>query len=190
LYEPTVMFFRLCNSLATFQAFMNEIFADLIRAGVVKVYMDNILVYTDTIEEHREVNQKVLQILQENRLYLKPEKCEFEKGEFEFLGVIIGNGQVRMNPTKVAVIRDWTIPKTKKDIQAFWGFCNFYHCFIKDFWKIAKPMTLLMGNVEFNWGVPQQLVYEALKKAVAKRQYFGFLTTWECLGWRQTPLDM
>jgi hypothetical protein len=66
------------------------------------------------------------------------------------------------------VIRDWTIPKTKKDVQAFLGFCNFYHCFIKDFGKIAKPMTLLMGNTEFNWGVPQQLVYEALKTAVAE----------------------
>jgi hypothetical protein len=77
LYEPTVMFFGLCNSPATFQAFMNEIFADLIREGVVKVYMDDILVYTDTIEEHREVNRRVLQILRENKLYLKPEKCEF-----------------------------------------------------------------------------------------------------------------
>jgi hypothetical protein len=63
LYEPTVMFFRLCNSPVTFQVFMNEIFVYLIRAGVVKVYMDDILVYMDTIEEHREVNQKVLQIL-------------------------------------------------------------------------------------------------------------------------------
>jgi hypothetical protein len=57
-------------------------------------------------------------------LYLKPEKCEFEKGEIEFLRVIVGNGQVRMDPKKVAVIRDWMIPKTKKDVQAFLGFCN------------------------------------------------------------------
>jgi hypothetical protein len=117
--------------------------------------MDDILVYTDTIEEHREVNQKVLQILQENKLYLKPEKCKFEKGEIKFLGVIIGNGQVRMDPKKAVVIRDWMIPKTKKDVQAFLGFCNFYRCFIKDFRKITKPMTLLTGNEEFKWGVPQ-----------------------------------
>jgi hypothetical protein len=82
--------------------------------------------------------------------------------------VIVGNGQVRMDPKKVAVIRDWTIPKTKKDVQAFLGFCNFYRRFIKDFGKIAKPMTLLTGNAEFNWGVPQQLAYEALKTAVAE----------------------
>jgi hypothetical protein len=108
--------------------------------------MDDILVYMDTIEEHREVNQRVLQILQENKLYLKPEKCEFEKDEIKFLRVIIRNGQVRMDPKKMAVIRDWSILKTKKDVQAFLGFCNFYRQFIKDFRKIAKPMTTLMGN--------------------------------------------
>jgi hypothetical protein len=82
--------------------------------------------------------------------------------------VIIGNGQVRMDPKKVAVIRDWSIPKTKKDVQAFLGFCNFYRRFIKDFGKIAKLMTTLTGNVEFNWGTEQQLVYEALMGAVAE----------------------
>jgi hypothetical protein len=101
-------------------------------------------------------------------LYLKPEKCEFEKGEIEFLRVIIGNGQVRMDPKKIAMISDWTIPKTKKDVQAFLGFCNFYRRFIKDFRKITKPMTLLTGNVEFHWGVPQQLAYEELKRGVAE----------------------
>jgi hypothetical protein len=106
LYEPMVMFFGLCNSPATFQAFMNEIFTDLIRLGVVKVYMDDILVSMDTIEEHRETNQKVLQILQEDKLYLKPEKCEFEKGKLEFFRVIIGDSQVRMDPKNVVVIRD------------------------------------------------------------------------------------
>jgi hypothetical protein len=120
---------------------MNKIFADLIREGVVKVHMDDTPVYTDTIEEHREVNQRVLQILWENKLYLKPEKCKFEKGKIEFLGVIVGNGQVRMDPKKVVVIRDWMIPKTKKDVQAFWGFCNFYHRFIKDFGKIADELV-------------------------------------------------
>jgi hypothetical protein len=71
-----------------------------------------------------------------------------------------------MDPKKVVVVRNWLIPKMKKD--AFWGFCNFYCHFIKDFGKITKLMTLLTGNVEFSWGVPQQLVYEVLKKAVAK----------------------
>jgi hypothetical protein len=73
------MFFGLCNSPVTFQVFMNEILTELIREGTVKVYVDNILVSTDTTEEHWETNQRVFQILQENKLYLKPEKCKFKK---------------------------------------------------------------------------------------------------------------
>src|SRR5713101_4020974 len=168
LFEPTVMFFGLTNSPATFQAFMNEIFKDLIREEVVKVYMDDILVSTDTVKEHREVNRRVFQILRENKLYLKAAKCEFEKSKVEFLGVIVRNGQVRMDPKKVVVIMDWPVLKKKKDIQAFLGFCNFYRRFIKDFGKIAKPLMSLTGNVEFQWGILQQLAYEGLKEAVAE----------------------
>src|SRR6266849_3464162 len=121
-----------------------------------------------TKREHREVNRRVFQILRENKLYLKAAKCEFEKDEVEFLGVIVGNGQVRMDPKKVAVIMDWPVPKKKKDIQVFLGFCNFYCRFIKDFGKITKPLTSLTGNEEFQWGIPQQLAYEGLKEAVAE----------------------
>src|SRR6266852_2350322 len=132
----------------------------------MKVYMDDILVFMDTVEEHWEVNRRVFQILWENKLYLRAAKCEFEKDKVEFLGVIIGNGQVRMDPKKVAVIMDWPIPKRKKDVQVFLRFCNFYCRFIKDFRKIAKPLTSLTGNKEFQWGIPQQLAYERLKEAV------------------------
>src|SRR6266852_73600 len=98
------MFFGLTNSPATFQVFMNEIFKDLVWEEVMKVYMDDILVFMDTIEEHQKVNRRVLQILWENKLYLKAAKCEFEKEEVEFLRVIVWNGQVRMDPKKVVVI--------------------------------------------------------------------------------------
>jgi hypothetical protein len=89
LFEPLVMFFGLTNSPATFQTMMNNLFSDLIHRGVVIVYMDDILVFTHTLEEHQEVICEVLQILKDNKLYLKPEKCEFEKREIEYLGMII-----------------------------------------------------------------------------------------------------
>ena len=93
LFEPTVMFFGLTNSPATFQAFMNHILKDLVDKGHVIVYMDNILVFTDTIEGHRKIVRQVLDILKANNLYLKPEKCTFETDHIDYLGIIIGNGQ-------------------------------------------------------------------------------------------------
>jgi hypothetical protein len=126
LFEPTVMFFGLCNLPATFQAMMNHIFRDLIDRGVVVVYMDNILIFTRSKEEHKEVTREVLKILEHNNLYLKPEKCKFERKKIEYLGLIITKNQVEMDPVKVQGILDWPEPKTLKEVQAFIGFCNFY----------------------------------------------------------------
>jgi hypothetical protein len=100
LFEPTVMYFGLCNSPATFQAMMNHLFKDLIDKGVVVVYMDNILIFTETKQEHKKVTQEVLQILQDNNLYLKPQKCKFEKDQIEYLGMIISHNHVTMDPVK------------------------------------------------------------------------------------------
>ena len=88
LYEPLVMFFGLTNSPATFQTMMDTIFEDLISEGVVVVYLDDILIFTKTLEEHQEVVQRVMELLQQHNLSLKPEKCEFEKSSVEYLGVI------------------------------------------------------------------------------------------------------
>ena len=89
LYEPKVMYFGMTNSPATFQALMNLIFADLIAQGEVAVYMDDILIYTAELDHHHEVVRKVLRRLEQYDLYLKPEKCEFEQQEIEYLGMII-----------------------------------------------------------------------------------------------------
>jgi hypothetical protein len=102
--EPTVMGFGMTNSPATFQSLMNSVFADLIAIGVVAVYMDDILIYTSTIAEHRKIVREVLQRLQDHDLYLKPEKCEFEKQEIEYLGMIIRPGEVCMDPGKVSAV--------------------------------------------------------------------------------------
>jgi Reverse transcriptase (RNA-dependent DNA polymerase) len=90
LFEPTVMFFGLTNSPATFQTMMNHILRDLISEGKVAVYLDDILIFTKDLIEHRGIVSRVLQILRENKLSLKPQKCEFEKEEMRYLGMIIG----------------------------------------------------------------------------------------------------
>src|SRR5580698_8000941 len=97
LYEPMVMFFGLTNSPATFQGFMNHILKDLIDKGHVIVYIDDILVFTDTVEENHHIVHKVLDILRANKLFLKSEKCDFEVSEVEYLGVLIGHRTVCMD---------------------------------------------------------------------------------------------
>jgi len=141
------MFFGLTNSPATFQSFMNSIFKPLIDRGVVAVYMDDILVFTETNEQHTAVVREVLKILRDNNLFLKPEKCVYHQPEVEYLGLIIGNKQARMDQPKFPLFVDWPVPTKKQELQRFLGFCNFYRRFIKDYSKIAKPLTILTGNV-------------------------------------------
>ena len=99
------MFFGLTNSPATFQAMMDEIFGDLILAGKLVIYMDNILIYSPDLQEHQDTVNKVLRHLRENKLYLKPEKCTFESSEVNYLGIIVGNGTVQMDPKKVKAVK-------------------------------------------------------------------------------------
>lgn len=167
LFEPTVMFFGLTNSPATFQGFMNEIFKDLISEGHVVIYMDDILIFTENPQQHRIIVRKVLEILRKNKLYLKPEKCFFEQESVEYLGLIIGDGLVRMDPAKVAAVKNWPTPKTKKEVQSFLGFCNFYRHFIKDFSAIAKPLMSLTGNTDWKWGLDQDNAVNGLKQALS-----------------------
>lgn len=131
LFEPTVMFFGLCNSPSTFQRMMNDILRDFINEGHVIVYLDDILIFTDDVEEHRRLVHWVLQRLREHKLYLKPSKCFFEVEEVTYLGLIVGNGHVKTDPSKISAVKDWEVPKDKKEVQAFIGFLNFYRRFIE-----------------------------------------------------------
>ena len=163
-----VMFFGLTNSPATFQAFMNHILKHLIDEGHVIVYMDNILVFTDTVKEHRHIVHEVLNILEENGLYLKPEKCTFKSPHVDYLGIIVGNGQVKMDPKKVEAVKDWPVPKKKHNMQSFLGFCNFFRRFIQGFSHVARPLSKLTGNVEWSWGSEEFQVFETLKTRIAE----------------------
>ena len=128
LFEPLVMFFGLTNSPATFQTMMNNIFRDLVMEGVVVVYLDDILIFTETLEEHRKVTRRVLVLLKKHQLFLKPDKCE--KTKVEYLGVIVSYNSVEMDPAKVAGVAEWPVPSNKKEVQSFLGFTNFYRRFI------------------------------------------------------------
>lgn len=168
LFEPTVMFFGLCNSPATFQTMMNELFRELITEGVVVVYIDDILIFTETFEEHEKIVRRVLKILQDNELYLKLEKCFFHKQELDYLGLKISQNSIAMDPIKVQGVTSWHVPKNKKDVQTFLGFVNFYRRFIKDFAKTAHPLHKLTGNLPWEWNDEHQSSFDQLKKAVTE----------------------
>src|SRR6267378_7467625 len=101
LFEPLVMFFGLTNSPAMFQTMMDDIFEELITDGIVIVYLDDILIFTETIEEHWKITRRVFELLKKNKLYLRLDKCEFERTTIEYLGVIVLHNSIAMDPVKV-----------------------------------------------------------------------------------------
>jgi hypothetical protein len=105
---------------------MNEIFQDLITEGVISVYLNNILIFTNSLEEYWWITCLVLDCMHEHKLYLWPEKCKFEKTKIEYLNIIISHNKVEMDPVKIAGVADWPTPSNKMEVQSFVGFINFY----------------------------------------------------------------
>jgi hypothetical protein len=167
LFEPLVMYFGLTNSPTTFQTMMNEIFQDLITEGIVSVYLDNILIFTNSLEEHRRITCLILDRMCEHKLYLWLEKWEFEKTRIEYLGIIISHNKVEMDLVKIAGVADWPTPSNKKEMQSFVSFVNFYRCFILGFSHHACALfDLTMKDVRFIWGLPQEDSFMKLKELV------------------------
>ena len=152
LFKPLVMTFGLCNAPTTFQAFMNSIFSDLIDNGHLVVYLDNILIFHSNLSDLHTLTHDVLSRLAKNDLYLKPEKCFFDKTSIEYIGVIISEGRIKMDPTKISGITQWPVPKKLKDLQSFLGFCNFYCRFIEHYSAIARPLfALCKKETPYTW---------------------------------------
>ena len=165
LFEPTVMFFGLTNSPATFQTMMDDIFQEEIAQGWLRIYMDDAIIATSSDkEEHAAKVNHFLTKLAQHDLFLKPEKCRFHQSEVEYLGVIIGGGKVKMDPIKVEGIMNWPTPTSVKDVRSFLGFCNFYHAFIPSFSHLARPLNdLTKKNQQWSWGNAEQDAFTALK---------------------------
>jgi len=142
-FEPTVMFFGMTNSPATFQVMINEILRDMINEGKVAAFVDNVLVGTEMEEGHDKIIEEVLRRLEENDLYVKPEKCVWKVKKIEFLGVVIGPSRIEMEKEKVDGVLSWPEPRNTKDIRKFLGLANYYRRFIKDFAQVARPMNVL-----------------------------------------------
>jgi hypothetical protein len=164
LYEYTVMSFRLTNALAYFMYLMNKVFMEYLDRFVV-VFIDDILIFSKTMEEHEGHLRLVLEKLRSNQLYAKFGKCEFWLTEVAFLGHVISAGGVSVDTGKVKDVLNWMPPTTISEIRSFLGLVGYYRRFIKDFSKIAKPMMkLLEKNKAFEWTKECQANFEELKK--------------------------
>ena len=168
-FEPTVMFFGLTNSPATFQAIMNELLRDLINTGKVAMFIDNMMIGTEMEEEHDEIVTEVVKILEENNLYMKPEKCRWKVREVEFLGVVIGPEGIKMKEEKVKGVLEWPTPKCVKDVQKFLRLANYYYQFIKGFTFIARPLhDIVKKDKKWEWMEKQEKAFKELKEQFTK----------------------
>jgi hypothetical protein len=165
LYEYRVMPFGLCNAPGTFQHFVNDTFRECLD-DYLCAYLDDLLIYSKTLKEHKRHVRNVLEKCRAAGLHLKPEKCEFHAKEVAFVGFLISENGVRMDPAKVEAVTSWPTPKSAHDIQVFLGFANFYRRFIDAYSDITKPITaLLRKEAQFEWGEDSQLAFDTLKKA-------------------------
>lgn len=163
-FEYLVMPLGLCNAPAVFQRMMNTIFYDMLDKGVV-IYLDDILLYAETEEELLELTKETLRRLRKHKLFVKPGKCRFKVKKVEFLGVLVFEGGLEMDPGKLDAIREWPVPRKVKELQSFLGFCNFYRRFIPMYSKIARPLNDLTQKAsKWEWKERQQLAFTNLKK--------------------------
>jgi ribonuclease HI len=158
------MSFGLTNAPAYFMYLMNKVFVEYLDKFVM-VFIDDVLVYSRSEEEHEEHLRLALQKLQEHRLYAKLSKCEFWMKQVAFLGHIISKGGISVDPSKVQDVLSWNVPMSASDIQSFLGLAGYYRRFIKGFSKISKPMTeLLEKDKKFEWTSACEASFQELKK--------------------------
>lgn len=167
LYEFMVMPFGLTNAPATFQSIMNQIFAPMLRKSVL-VFVDDILIYSQTMEHHVDQLHQVFQLLDKNQFLIKRSKCSFALRELEYLGHIIGPNGVSTDQSKVTAVCDWPTPSNLKSLRGFLGLTGYYRKFIRNYGIIAQPLTqLLKKGVLFIWGPLQQTSFATLKHAMS-----------------------
>ena len=170
LYEFKVMPFGLTNAPATFQRLMNKVFREEI-GKFVAVYLDDIIIFSVTFEEHIQHLRQIFQQLKKAGLKLGRDKCEFGKTELAFLGHIVSGNGIAPDPSKIEKIKDFPIPKTLTELRGFLGLASYYRRFIQNFSTIAAPLhRLLRKDIPYEWTESQQAGFEYLKNCLITAQ--------------------
>jgi len=165
-YQFKVMPFGLTNAPATFQRIMNDLFRPYLDKFVV-IYLDDLLIFSKSKEEHMEHLRTVLSLLKKNTFYAQTAKCTFFATEMQFLGHVITAEGIHTDPAKIATITALPTPANVKELRSFLGICTFYRRFVPNFAKIASPLTDLTGEVAYIWSAAAQEALESLKTKLA-----------------------
>ena len=166
-YCYRVLPFGLTNGPATFQRYINDVLMEYLDL-FCSAYLDDILIYSQNLKEHKQHVKMVLQKLREAGLQIDLKKCNFHVTETQYLGLIVTTEGIRMDPEKVRAIIEWEQPKSTHDVHSFLGFCNFYRRFIEGYADIAKPLNeLLRKGVVFHWPDQCRQAFQALKDQVS-----------------------
>jgi hypothetical protein len=164
-FQFRVMPFGLTNAHATFQCLMNDILSPFLRKFVL-VFLDDILVYSPSLEAHVSHLKLVLSKLREHRLFMKRSKCSFANTQLDYMGHIISDQGVSTDPSKTEAMVLWPTPSTVTELRGFLGLTGYYRKLVKDYGTIAKPLTQLLKKKQFLWSLEEDLSFTALKQAM------------------------
>ncbi|GJW10157.1 reverse transcriptase domain-containing protein [Tanacetum coccineum] len=162
-FEFTVMPFGLTNAPAIFMDLMNRVCKPYLDKFVI-VFIDDILIYSKTKEDHKVHLRLMLELLTKEKLYAKFSKCEFWLQEVHFLGHVVNQSGIHVDPSKIEAVKNWKAPTTPSEVRSFLGLAGYYRRFIANFSKIAKPLTsLTQKNQKYEWGEEQEAAFQTLK---------------------------
>ncbi|GJZ53215.1 putative reverse transcriptase domain-containing protein [Tanacetum coccineum] len=174
-FEFTVMPFGLTNAPAIFMDLMNRVYRPYLDKFVI-VFIDDILIYSKTQEEHVEHLRLVLGLLKKEKLYAKFSKCEFWLREVQFLRHVINGNGIHVDPSKIEAVKNWKAPRTPIKVRSFLGLAGYYRRFIENFSKVAKSLTILTQKCKtFDWGEEQELSFQTLKDKLCNVPFLALL---------------
>lgn len=174
LYEFLVLSMGLANAPSVFQAVMNQVFQPYLNKFVL-IYLDDVIIFSKTPEEHIEHLRTVLTALRQEQLQAKRSKCEFNRTELKFLGMIVSKDGLKVDESKVATVRDWPTPKEVSSLRGFLGLANYFRKFIQGYSSLVAPLTQLTGSTaEWQWGTQQEEAFNGVKFALTNAPVLRF----------------